>query len=122
MAGGGTTARGFLIFLGATFLSLLWDVGELVRLQWYVQSEVSIVSNWGTHFTSCGSKNPLLQGFSHPLTHVGASWAWMKPSPPYRIPQGVASPGEGVSELQLFGEPVRGGMFSSTPMMPPHES
>src|SRR5258708_6961825 len=23
----------------------------LVRLQWYVQSEVSILSNWGTHFT-----------------------------------------------------------------------
>ena len=47
MAGGGTTARGFLISLGAAFLSLLWDVGELVRLQRYVQSEVSIVSNWG---------------------------------------------------------------------------
>src|SRR5260221_7550102 len=56
MAGGGTTARGFLIFLGVAFLLLLWDAGELVRLQQYVQSKVSVVSNWGTHFTSCSSK------------------------------------------------------------------
>ena len=73
MAGGGTTARGFLISLGAAFLSLLWDTGELVQLQWYVQSEVPIVSNWGTHFTGCGSKNPLLWGFSRPPTHTEAS-------------------------------------------------
>src|SRR5258708_5986391 len=72
MAGGGTTARGFLIFLGVTFLLLLWDAGELVRLQRYVQSKVSVVSNWGTHFTSCSSKNPLLQGFScPPISHRG---------------------------------------------------
>src|SRR5258708_1168429 len=64
MTGGGTVARGFLTSLGAAFLLLLWDTGGLVRLQWYVQSEVSILSNWGTHFTSCGSKNPPLQGFS----------------------------------------------------------
>src|SRR5260221_6899630 len=38
-------------------------MGDLVRLQWYVQSEVSIVGNWGTHFTSCSSKNPHLQEF-----------------------------------------------------------
>src|SRR5260221_6958536 len=70
MAGGGTTARGFLISLGAAFLLLLWDAGELVRLQWYVQSKVSIVSNRGAHFTSCGSKNPLLQGFSRSEEHT----------------------------------------------------
>src|SRR5258708_3246126 len=73
MAGRGTTARGFLISLGAAFLSLLWDTGGLVQLQWYVQSEVSVLSNWGTCFTSCGSKNPPLQGFSHPPTHVEVS-------------------------------------------------
>ena len=73
MAGGGTIARGFLISLGAAFLSLLWDVGELVQLQWYVQSKVSIVSNQGAHFTGCSFKNPLLQGFSRPPTHTEVS-------------------------------------------------
>src|SRR5258706_7232390 len=46
------SARGFLISLGVAFLSLLWDAGELVRLQQYVQSEVSVVSNQGAHFRS----------------------------------------------------------------------
>src|SRR5258708_6464583 len=64
MTGGGTVARGFLTSLGVAFLSLLWDMGGLVRLQWYVQSEVSVLSNQGTHFTGCSSKNPPLQGFS----------------------------------------------------------
>src|SRR5258708_26754682 len=70
MTGGGTVARGFLTSLGVVFLSLLWDMGGLVRLQWYVQSEVSVLSNQGTDFTGCSFKNPPLQGFSHPPTHV----------------------------------------------------
>src|SRR5260370_35894560 len=90
MAGRGTTARGFLISLGVAFLLLLWDAGELVQLQWYVQSKVSIVSNWGTHFTGCSSKNPLLQGFSCPPTHAEVSSAQMKPALPYQIPQPAA--------------------------------
>src|SRR5258707_4462208 len=45
-------------------------MGGLVRLQWYVQSEVSVLSNQGTHFTGCSFKTPPLQGFSHPPTHV----------------------------------------------------
>ena len=73
MVGGGTAVRGLLIFLGAAFLLLLWDMGGLVRLQRYVQSKVSVLSNQGAHFTGCGFKNPLLQGFSCPLTHVEAS-------------------------------------------------
>ena len=73
IAGGGTAARGLLISLGATFLSLLWDAGELVRLQRYLQSEVSVRSNRGAHFTGCGSKNPPLRGFSRPPTHAEAS-------------------------------------------------
>src|SRR5260221_11669928 len=74
MAGRGTTARGFSIFLGVAFLSLLWDMGGLVRLQQYVQSEVSILSNWGAHFTCCSFKNPPLQGVSCPLTHMEVSY------------------------------------------------
>src|SRR5260221_12020500 len=73
IVGGGTVARGFLTSLGAAFLLLLWDMGGLVRLQWYVQSKVSVLSNQGTHFTSCSFKNPPLQGFSHPPTHAEAS-------------------------------------------------
>ncbi len=66
-------AWGLLVSLGVAFLSLLWDTGDLFRLQWYVQSEVSIVGNQGTCFTGCSFKNPHLQGFSCPLTQAEAS-------------------------------------------------
>src|SRR5258708_39682134 len=38
-------------------------MGGLVRLQWYVQSEVSVLSNWGAHFTGFSSENPWRGGF-----------------------------------------------------------
>src|SRR5260221_9117317 len=81
IAGGGTVARGLarslawglLISLGVAFLLLLWDTGDLVQLQWYVQSDLSVVGNQGAHFTGCSFKNPHLQGFSCPLTQVEVS-------------------------------------------------
>src|SRR5258707_10917924 len=68
---GEVTCMRSLNFSGCGF-SLLWDMGDLVRLQQYVQSDVSVVGNWGAHFTSCSSKNPHLQGFPHPLTQAEA--------------------------------------------------
>ncbi len=62
---------GSLNFSGCGFSLITLGYGRSGLM--YVQSKVSVVGNQGTHFTGCSSKNPHLQGLSHPLTQVEVS-------------------------------------------------